>query len=73
MPLIYISLSGSRKFEPDSIIPIIGMFAAYLPSIIYPILYAVALKQIKEEDLLISARAHKGTNAYTQVTPGHHL
>lgn len=50
------------------------MFAAYLPSIIYPVLYSIALKQIKEEDMLLTARAHKATNAYTQViTPGHHL
>ncbi|KAI6203508.1 hypothetical protein M3Y94_00565100 [Aphelenchoides besseyi] len=73
-PLIFISLYGSYKFQPDSLVPIISMFVAYLPSILSPILYAISLKQIKEEDMQLTARAHKSTNAYTQVhTPGHHL
>lgn len=73
-PLIFITLYGSSKFDSDSLVPIISMFAAYLPSILSPILYAISLKQIKEEDMQLTARAHKSTNAYTQVhTPAHHL
>lgn len=38
-----------------------------------PILYGLSLIQMKEEDMALTARAHKPHNAYQQVHSGHIL
>jgi hypothetical protein len=45
------------------------MFMGYAPSLVAPILYGLALAQMKEEDVALTARAQKtvNANAYHQV------
>jgi hypothetical protein len=41
------------------------MFFGYAPSLISPFLYGLSLVQMKEEDMALTARAHKNiANAY---------
>jgi len=69
-------MSGTWRFGPDSLTPILAMFLGYAPSLVAPILYSLSLVQMKEEDMAMTARAHKTMNAYQQHhvhSPGHNL
>jgi hypothetical protein len=59
-------MSGSWRFTPDSPIPVLAMFFGYAPSLISPLLYGLSLAQMKEEDMALTARAHKNINTYHQ-------
>ncbi|CAD5208942.1 unnamed protein product [Bursaphelenchus xylophilus] len=73
-PLIYITLTGHETlYGPQDIFPIVSSILAYCPMVLTPLIYSLSMVLIKEEDMVITARAHKSTNAYTQVAPGHRL
>ncbi|GMT26794.1 hypothetical protein PFISCL1PPCAC_18091 [Pristionchus fissidentatus] len=73
---------GQRAAEsegPDPLLPIIFMFLAYANCLISPFLYGASLFMIKEEDMALTARAHKagggngGGGAYHHPSSaGHH-
>lgn len=65
-------MSGTWRFEPTSMTPILSMFLAYAPSLASPLLYGLSLIQMKEEDMALTARAQKTVNTYHQV-PGQHV
>lgn len=65
-------MSGTWRFEPNSLTPIFSMFLAYVPSLASPFLYGLSLIQMKEEDMALTARAQKTVNIYHQV-PGQHV
>lgn len=52
-------MSGTWRFGSDSVIPVLAMFLGYAPSAISPLLYGLSLAQMKEEDMALTARAHK--------------
>jgi hypothetical protein len=73
-PFFFVTMSGTWRFEPSSLTPILSMFLAYAPSLVSPVLYGLSLVQMKEEDMALTARAQKNVNAYQHVhTPGHNL
>ena len=59
MPFYVITMSGTWRFGPDSAIPVLAMFLGYAPSAISPLLYGLSLAHMKEEDMALTARAHK--------------
>jgi hypothetical protein len=63
-------MSGTWRFGPDSPIPVLAMFFGYAPSMISPLLYGLSLVHMKEEDMALTARAHKNiTNTYHHQHP----
>lgn len=67
IPFYLITMSGTWRFGPDSVIPILSMFFGYAPSLVAPILYGLSLVQMKEEDIALTARAQKTImNTYHQ-------
>uniref|UniRef100_A0A915E4A2 G-protein coupled receptors family 1 profile domain-containing protein n=1 Tax=Ditylenchus dipsaci TaxID=166011 RepID=A0A915E4A2_9BILA len=74
-PFFFVTMSGTWRFRPGSLTPILSMFLAYAPSLVSPLLYGLSLVQMKEEDMALTARAQKNMNAYQHVahTPGHNL
>lgn len=64
---------GSWRFEQDSAFPYLAIFMGFFQLLVAPILYGLSLVMMKEEDMALTARAHKNTNAYHPVTPGHNL
>ncbi|KAI1712754.1 hypothetical protein DdX_09379 [Ditylenchus destructor] len=74
VPFFFVTMSGTWRFEPNSLTPILSMFLAYAPSLMSPVLYGLSLVQMKEEDMALTARAQKNINSYHQVhTPGQNL
>ncbi|KAL7072346.1 hypothetical protein ACQ4LE_008512 [Meloidogyne hapla] len=59
IPFYVITMSGTWRFGPDSAIPVLAMFLGYAPSAVSPLLYGLSLAQMKEEDMALTARAHK--------------
>jgi hypothetical protein len=62
-------MSGTWRFGPSSPIPVLAMFLGYAPSLIAPALYGLSLAQMKEEDMALTARAHKNIAANTYHAP----
>uniref|UniRef100_A0A0K0F2V7 G_PROTEIN_RECEP_F1_2 domain-containing protein n=1 Tax=Strongyloides venezuelensis TaxID=75913 RepID=A0A0K0F2V7_STRVS len=77
LPIFVVSIAGTDKFASTPWVPILSTFTAYFQSIISPILYGSSLFLMKEEDMALTARAHKaGPNSYQPVqlqVPGQHL
>lgn len=65
--MIYITLTGSQHYAPQDLFPVVSITITYCPVLLAPVLYSLSMLLIKEEDMVITARAHKSTNAYTQV------
>ena len=61
---------GTWRFEADHLFPLVSVTLCFLPLFISPIQYAISLIQVKEEDMVLTARAHKGTNSYQHVNSG---
>uniref|UniRef100_A0A183BSB2 G_PROTEIN_RECEP_F1_2 domain-containing protein n=1 Tax=Globodera pallida TaxID=36090 RepID=A0A183BSB2_GLOPA len=59
VPFYIITMSGTWRFGSGSVVPILCMFLGYAPSIASPFLYGISLFQMKEEDMALTARAHK--------------
>uniref|UniRef100_A0AC35U0A8 G protein-coupled receptor n=1 Tax=Rhabditophanes sp. KR3021 TaxID=114890 RepID=A0AC35U0A8_9BILA len=80
-PIFAISFIGTNKFIESPWIPLMASFLCYFQCIISPVLYGASLVLMKEEDMALTARAHKGLqglpNSYQpgqQLTiPGQHL
>jgi hypothetical protein len=70
IPFYTISIWGTHRFEADHLLPLIAVCLCFLPIFISPVQYAISLVQVKEEDMALTARAHKGTNAYQHVNSG---
>uniref|UniRef100_A0A0K0E938 G_PROTEIN_RECEP_F1_2 domain-containing protein n=1 Tax=Strongyloides stercoralis TaxID=6248 RepID=A0A0K0E938_STRER len=77
LPIFVVSMVGTDKFSSTPWIPMFSTFTAYFQSIISPLLYGSSLFLMKEEDMALTARAHKaGPNSYQPVQlqiPGQHL
>ena len=71
VPFYVITMSGTWRFGPDSAIPVLAMFLGYAPSAISPLLYGLSLAQMKEEDMALTARAHKSVMG-AQAQQHHH-
>lgn len=76
MPFFFVTISGTWRFDPHSLLPVLSMYLGYMPSVVAPMLYGLSLVQMKEEDMALTARAHKNTNAYHHQSfqvPGHNI
>lgn len=69
-PFYIITMSGTWRFGPNSLMPILAMFFGYAPSLVSPFLYGLSLIQMKEEDMALTAKAHKTLTTY-QHHPHH--
>jgi len=67
VPFFIVTLSGTNRFSPSSYIPIISMCMCFMQIFLAPVLYGLSLIQMKEEDMALTARAHKTHNAYHPV------
>ncbi|KAL3088817.1 hypothetical protein niasHT_023165 [Heterodera trifolii] len=71
-PFYIITMSGTWRFGHGSVVPVLAMFLGYAPSMVAPFVYGLSLFQMKEEDMAMTARAHKTMNTATYHPHHHH-
>ncbi|VDM85244.1 unnamed protein product [Strongylus vulgaris] len=55
------------RIQADSFWPAICMFIAFTQCLVSPALYGASLFMMKEEDMALTARTHKGATGYQHV------
>uniref|UniRef100_A0A2K6WLN8 G_PROTEIN_RECEP_F1_2 domain-containing protein n=1 Tax=Onchocerca volvulus TaxID=6282 RepID=A0A2K6WLN8_ONCVO len=63
LPFYAISIVKDWR-KPDSTVPVVMLFLAFMQCFISPGLYGASLFLMKEEDMALTARAHKAPNAH---------